>query len=276
MIPIRMDFQTKPCVDIEALKRAIEWNIRNASAKGYHIIRHHFALQGFCSVVPAAVVGGGPSVARYAEGLKKWQGPVWAINGAWAWCHDNGISNATLFSVDPHPCLAEIVEGRTVKRAILGMAVDKSVIDHIEAQEEKCDLAIFDTGWHGFETGPTSATTACTMAPLLGYSAINFYGCESSYLPNEGHHVYQGEEDSKWMQVSCDGGVYTTKPEWFIQASCLASICRAFPSHYRAHGGGLLGALIRDQEWSISAVSTLFRSTLDVPEGVNLVVKDRP
>lgn len=273
---IRMDFQTKPCVELDTLRAAIERNIRHASAVGHNIVRHPFALKGFAAVVPIAVVGGGPSVARYAEWLRKWQGPVWAINGAWAWCHDNGIANATLYSVDPHPCLAEIIKGRTVKRAILGMAVDWSVIEAIEAQTEKCDLAIYDSGWHGFETGPTSATAACILAPLVGYSVVNFYGCEGSYLPNEGHHIYEGETDAKWMQVSVAGGVYTTKPEWMIQAACLASIIRALPTHYRAHGGGLLDALVREPDWSISAVSKEFYETLEVPEGCGLVVKDRP
>lgn len=279
---VELRFNVNACVPLENLEANIAFN----ENLGVPVIGpDNPALpQGSAWLVPLAVVGGGPSISRYAHALKEWDGPIWAINGAWTWCEEQEFKRKpTLFSIDPHGCLLDIIKdaeakGRSFKgrRAILATVTDKSVTAYLK--EQGCEIILFNMGQGRVETGPTSATCALTLAPIMGHNAVNFFGCESSYPSRSGDHVYSDKvDDPAWMKIECHGGEFVTKPEWFIQAQVMATAMRNHPEHFREHGGGLLHALTQDAGWDLVCVSTKFAEGLEPSEGASMPeVRERP
>lgn len=196
-----------------------------------------------------AVVGGGPSVAGYVDRLKAFDGEIWAINGAWEWCRDNGI-DATFYTIDS---VIEAPEG--VERAILGDQVAPDVFDALAG----ADVELIPLG-HGFTlNASTSAATVPMFACWRGHKHITFFGCESSYA--ETTHAYAIPERIRNVDtrpslvwVSCGGDEYVTGPQMILQAEWIAEMARAFPDYIAVEGGGFLSALIEHGDYDVTHI----------------------
>lgn len=190
-----------------------------------------------------AVVGGGPSIASHKDELRHWDGDVWAINGAFEWCRQQGIF-ASFFSIDPDPRLA--VTAAPARHAILGSACDPSVFDAI-----KGGIEVFPIGeW------PCGSTTAC-VAPFCaaqkGYASVTLFGCESSFVDHV--HAYPWEDDTGRLLVECGGKEYLTTPQFIMQAEYLAEIARGIKDYVKTVGGGFLPALIEHGDYDVLKIS---------------------
>jgi hypothetical protein len=184
-------------------------------------------------IVPLAIVGGGSSIEKHVETLQKWSGDVWAINGAWKWCRDNGI-DATFVSVDPHPIVAKWAEGAT--RAILHAQCPVESFDALKG----ADVRLFDSnGCSG-----TTVAAAITAGAKTRHNAITLFGCESSYQLGKSH-AYMDENLPEQMIVSCEGTFYLTRPDFYFQAQKLAELIRGLDGYVKEEGGGLLRAFIK-------------------------------
>lgn len=213
-----------------------------------------------------AVVGGGPSVKDHLEELRSWDGDIWAINGAWNWCRDNGIK-ATFFASDPHPIVLQWAAG--VERAILEISCDPSVFDLLKS----ADVYTFDADVEkgGIAGCASTATCAPHMAARMGYRAVTFFGCESSYQPNASH-AYMDEDRKEQMLVLCNGKHYLTAPDLHLQAIALSYYLRELPEFVRcrpgsgsATGGGLLHAMAQSSEYQVVWLSQELADTLGKP-----------
>ncbi|CAB4171972.1 hypothetical protein UFOVP1349_55 [uncultured Caudovirales phage] len=198
--------------------------------------------------VKLAVVGGGPSVKDHIQELRDWDGDVWAVNGAYLWCEDNGI-DATFFSVDPMPDLAPLI-GKA-PRVFLASVCDPAAFD--AAGHSIC--RVFHIGPGKLLTGATSATAAAAIAPRLDFQSVTFFGCEGSY--SQSHtHVYAGGIQSPWrVLLRCGGEEIHTDAGFLMQAEFLSAVIHAAPSYYSEQSGGLLAALVKNPDYDVIAMS---------------------
>jgi hypothetical protein len=207
--------------------------------------------------VRLAVVGGGPSINDHVEGLKSWAtelgpdggpgtpGEIWAINGAWNWCHNRGIE-ATFFAIDAHPIVTKWAvadDGSKPSRAILAMTCDPAVFDLLEG----IDINAVSHGRDGLRGGSSTAGLAPHLAALMGYSSVTFFGCESSYAMGRSH-AYQHETRPEEIIVSSNGCDHLTAPDFMLQAGELATFLTEFPEYLSERSGGLLRAMMEDRQ----------------------------
>lgn len=188
-----------------------------------------------------AVVGGGPSVADHVEELTKWDGEVWAINGAFPWCLSRGI-DAAFFSIDPLPQTA--AHGRGAVRAVLAIWCHPNTFDALKGAEIVAVRPV--------SHGATSATAAPAIAIVAGYREVVFYGCESSF--GESTHVYGNRGIGNLMRVACNGHEFLTTPDLMMQAEFLGGLIRQAPM-FTERSGGLLSAFIASPDINVIAAT---------------------
>lgn len=226
--------------------------------------------RGLPFVVPAAsrpgsvlaVVGNGPSITDHLPALKAWTGGMWAINGTWLWAQSHGIE-ATFFSlccgmgwadVFPEP----VGEGHS---ALITTVADPALFD-LWADG---NVRLVDTIDGTVSVGATTATGAPILGPMLGYSHVVFFGCESSYPGEDNTHAHaHGSIVAKARVVVRSGGRdYMTTPEFLMQAELLAEAIRMAPAVYSERSGGLLSALVADPDYDVVAASRDIAESLE-------------
>jgi hypothetical protein len=219
-------------------------NIKNAGGLGLKTYREVRAASH-----KLAVVGGGGSINEHVDTLRSWDGDVWAINGAWRWCSDRGIA-ATLLASDPHPIVLDWAQG--VTRALLETRIDPCVFELLKS----ADVTTFDYGAepHNIRGGGSTATCAPVLAFRMGYREATFFGCESCYLPNA-THAYFHEHRTDELVVECGGSFYLTAPDFYVQARELSMMVRELPEFLREQSGGLLRAMVENEDHHIRWVS---------------------
>lgn len=196
-----------------------------------------------------AVVGGGPSIRRQLQEIGSYT-DIWAINGACRFLRDNGIES-TLVSVDAVDFLDERVRG--AKKALLSTRTHPRVFDVLK----DADIRIFDllqdggTVWASVST----ALAIVHLAPICGYWNVDYFGCEGSF--SDETHAYMDEAELRDFRfaVSCGGREYVTAPDLYLQTQALAEVMRTLKSHFSEKSGGLLRAMIQNEDHDIVKVS---------------------
>lgn len=221
---------------------------------------HSLGLPTFADVKATskrlAIVGGGPSIREHVAELAAFDGDIWAINGAWRWCKDNGIS-ARFFTVDPDPIVNRWIDG--VDKALLCSRVDRQVFDRLSG----ADVVLFDVSAEGgVAAGSSTAMCAPVLAAAMGYEHAVFYGCESSY-PKGASHAYMHEERDDEIALVCGGQEFRTAPDYYIQVQELSGVIREFPRYFSERSGGLLRAMVADPKHDIIAVSRSLMAALE-------------
>ncbi len=216
-----------------------------------------------------AVVGGGPSILDQLDELRSFEGDIWAINGACAFLRSHGIE-ATLFGVDPHAIVRQWAPG--AKKAILCSRTDW----HVWGILADAEVHLFDLAQENPETGITcgssTATCAFDLATNLGYRKVYFYGCEGSYPGAEigndqdRSHAYTQEKHDDRMLVSCGDGEYLTRPDFLVQCDEMAKMLKVFPDHFQERSGGLLRAMVANDDYDIVKVSRSLMANLRFKE----------
>jgi hypothetical protein len=211
-------FRHEPCVPVEEMRR----NIAHTKTLGLPEVEYAGNV---------AVVGGGPSLAGHIDELRAWKGPIWAINGTWAWLKERGV-NATFFTIDPRP--QEWLKEHRGK-ALVASIGSAGLFDALSGWNVRTfDIVV---------SGTTSATAAPHLAVLLGHKSVTFFGCDSSFAGGR-THLYDTARPDHEIEVEVGGGAYVTKPEFLMQAEDLAALCRELPGFHKCRSGGLLEALI--------------------------------
>jgi hypothetical protein len=231
-----------------ASPKETERNINNAKRLGFPRI-------GKAETPRLAVVGGGPSIRDKIEELKAFDGDVWAINGAFQWCRENGI-DAWFFSVDPSDLVARFTKG--ARRAMVAMDSHPSTFKALSsAKVEAIDI-------NGLPHGPSSSTSAPTIGLLRGYKEFHFYGCEGSFPddPSGNTHAYGNYGLDMLMRVSCNGEQFLTTADMQVQVEHLGDLLRADPETFEdktvrfiEHSGGMLAAYVKDPNIHVDEVS---------------------
>jgi hypothetical protein len=223
----------------------VQANIKNTATLGLPSYRDYPKA----AVHRLAVVGGGPSISRHVETLKGWDGDIWAINGAYAWCRQHLIE-ATFFALDPHPIVARWAKG--AKKAILETRCDPSAFETLKGAEVTlCDIG---AGPGEIRCGSSTVTAAPHLAIRMGYRHVTLFGCESSY-PLNATHAYTHEARPEELVVRCGGQEFLTAPDYYMQALELSRFIREVPAFVTEQSGGLLRAMIADPEFRVTWVS---------------------
>lgn len=193
---------------------------------------------------PLAVVGGGPGVSCSTNELRAFDGEIWAINGAWEWCRDNGI-DATFYTIDPSPVIAQMAQG--AGPAVLGDVCDPSVFETVGGP-----VQVFPIG--ELPSGSTSASTSIMAAALCGYQHVTLFGCDSSFEGGK-THIYDWNPGESRVLVECGGDQFLTCPQMIMQAEYMAEVIRGVPEYVTIRGGGFLPALVKHGDWDCISVS---------------------
>jgi hypothetical protein len=190
-----------------------------------------------------AVVAGGPSVSEHIEELRQWPGDLWIVGSAFPWALANGIEG-TFFNIDQHPSVAKDCVG--AKKAILATCTDPSVFAALNGEVE-----VFDVENNHYAT---SLTATPFLAPMMGYTEIHFYGCESSYrdTTHAYRHEYWEGRGSDTIRVVCNGGAFLTNPSFLMQAEFMAEVVRLAPQLFHIHCDGLLAAMVQNSDYDIT------------------------
>ena len=216
-----------------------------------------------------AIVGGGPSLLGSLEELKAFQGDIWAVNGACAFLRTHGI-DSTMIGVDPHVIMCQWAPG--TKKAILCSRTDYRVWPILKDADVQLFDLIQENTDEGIRSGSSTATCAFDLATDMGYRTIIFYGCESSFpgeqigTASDQTHAYCKEVREHRMLVECGGAEYLTAPDFFVQATEIASMIKEFPTHFSERCGGLLRALVQNDDYDIIKVSRAMMATLELPK----------
>jgi hypothetical protein len=198
---------------------------------------------------PVAVVGGGPLLD--IEAVRHWPGDVWAINFTADFLLDRGI-DCTFFTIDPAPILKT-----TAAKRLLASHCDPSLF----AGEVQC----FDLSEHargGVAGGTTTATRAPLLAVEMGYPGAVFFGCESSFAARD--HVDRDEgfnQTANLVIIRADGADWKTSTQMLLQAQELSWFIRNCPC-FREESGGLLRAMVRDDNWEVVGVNQAMKAHL--------------
>lgn len=194
---------------------------------------------------PLAVVGGGPSLRERIAELKAWRGHIWAINRTFEWLKEQGVKS-TFYTADPKAF--DRLDIRPGDDVLIGAHSFPELFEQVKPG----NVLVYQHGpATGIVPGVTSAGTAGTVGPVLGYLDITFFGCESSF--EEISHVYRSDDKYRDMiRVRCNGRDFLTKPEFAVQAEILSIMLRQFPRLYKERSGGLLAAMVSDPEYNVT------------------------
>jgi hypothetical protein len=197
---------------------------------------------------PVAVVGGGPLLDL--EAVRKWPGDIWAINSTADYLLDRGI-DCTFFTTDPYPHFKT-----TAVKRLLASHCDPSVFTG--------DVQIFDTSDElpgGVLGGTTTATRAPLLAIQMGYPGVVFFGCESCFGATS--HIDRDCERTKasLVIVRADGRDWITSPQMLLQAQELGWFIRN-TDVFQEQSGGLLRAMLHDDEWEVVGVNAAMKAHL--------------
>jgi hypothetical protein len=198
-----------------------------------------------------AIVGGGPSIHAHLDELRsmaanpEWE--IWGINGACNFLRSEGIAS-TFFSVDPLPLVAGMTVG--VEKALLCSRCDYQAITNVK-KPVLFDLMLDREG--GILAASSTAGTAFHLAAELGFRKVVFYGCEGCFTWSNSHAYEQSDSDGMEFNVRCGGMDYLTRPDFYVQCCEMSAIIKMFPSHFEERSGGLLRAMIQNDDHDITA-----------------------
>ena len=227
---------------------ANEAKINLKKSVGYRKITRSCGTKQRC-----AVVGGGPSVKKQLNKLRKYEGTIYAINDTAGFLSDNGIP-CYLYSIDGTKVPFTI--GPLVKGAFLATRCS-----HIQYKQfKKKDVRAFemreDNPKRGVEGGPTGVCRAPHLFLLMGHMGIDFFGIEGSFFSQS--HVGSDRSDARAnMIVIRAGGVdYLTNAGFMIQNEFMMKVFKDYPKIFKNHSGGLLRAMMRHKKtWSVMAIT---------------------
>jgi hypothetical protein len=196
---------------------------------------------------PLAIVGGGHSVALYKYTLQQWPGTVWAVNGAYKWCKENGI-NAVFFSFDPNPAIAEMA-----KDADTAILSSKSAIETYQALAGK-PIWVGDTT----DGGSTSVGAAIVLAVENGFKDVTLFGCDHS-MQKDSSHIYANHKGEDDLVMACNGMYFYTTARMMIGCVEVRNMIKVCP-FVKEQSGGLLRAMLEAERPPVivSAADTIY------------------
>lgn len=218
-----------------------------------------------CTLLPAregalAVTASGPSLVDCLDELRGWPGEIWAINGAYGFLLEHGITAHGFVGIDPLPGLAEYVQNAQSRTTFyIASTCDPSVFDVLDGHKVKV--------WHSkseeefpYPEGVKliyGGTTAATRVPFLGmfqgWRRYKLFGVDSSYSETSPYCYrwgsYKEDINQPIIPVMINGeGPFYSEVGLLKQISQIYDTQREFRRRgisFEIHEAGLMGAYIR-------------------------------
>jgi 2-polyprenyl-3-methyl-5-hydroxy-6-metoxy-1,4-benzoquinol methylase len=219
-------------VNEEQIKKNVAYNIK----------------QGFLQVQPyptnnieTMIIGGGPSLLQHIEKIKQLRAngvKLIAINGAYKWCLDNGITPSAMVMVDARKFNARFTQPvvKDCKYFIASqchpsvfkeLPKDRTYVWHTQSEILTEILEAQFEEWYPVPGGSTVLLRAIPLFRMLGFKRFHIFGCDSC-LEEDAHHAYEQIEndDELVIPVNVSGKIFNCHPWMVSQAQEFIDLIR--------------------------------------------------
>lgn len=240
-------------------------NVKGVTAENFDQLYSNIEMnKGLDFVIPqayhfgkVAIVGGGSSLKDSIDILQKWGGDIWSINKTHDWLLSHGISS-TFATVDAEPDIKYYSSPENVKRSLFASHCDPILVRMYEGRRLFNMSPLVPNGIHG---GSSTAVSLAFVALFLGYRDVTFFGCDSSF--KDSTHVDRNDYYPNQLIIRACSEDYVTTPPLYCQVQELSRLIKLKPEWFKEKSGGLLRAMVTDDQWSIVAVSEHLKNHLE-------------
>lgn len=162
-----------------------------------------------------AIVGGGPSLKRTLGELRDFEGRMIVCGSAHDFIRQNGFKPRYAAVCDPDPVMANYLRSPCPETTYLvSTHSHHTVFDALKdmpialwhcAPIDEAFLNEVDPGWQAVGGGCTVGLRAISIAMMMGYSNLHFFGFDSC-LEDDDHHAYGFTDESEAL-----GEIYKIK-----------------------------------------------------------------
>ena len=193
--------------------------------------------QGFLEIQPhptnnieTMIIGGGPSLSQHVKKIKQLRAngvKLIAINGAYKWCLDNGITPSAMVMVDARKFNARFTQpvvkdckyfiaSQCHPSVFKGLPKDRTYVWHTQAEELTEMLQAQFEECYPVPGGSTVLLRAIPLFRMLGFKRFHIFGCDSCLEENK-HHAYEQLEndDELIIPVNVSGKIFNCHP-WMV------------------------------------------------------------
>jgi hypothetical protein len=231
-------------------------NIRSALARGLPELAPAVCSHDGTFVIVAS----GPSLPSFVQDIRAEQAkgrPICAINGAYDFLVENGITPNFFLTVDPRPMPQNVTKPQQETVYLLASRVNPEVFDRLKdhkimlwhswSREPECDAW---KGKFGIGGGTTSGLRAVNVGYVLGFRKFVMYGMDSCLAPDRDTKRFTGEVVGPGLVIDVRVGDRT-----FYCNGALAQQANEFQLLYQgmpdatidAKGDGLIAAIIAER-----------------------------
>ena len=216
----------------EQIKKNVAYNIK----QGFLEIQPHPTNN-----IETMIIGGGPSLSQHVKKIKQLRAngvKLIAINGAYKWCLDNGITPSAMVMVDARKFNARFTQpvvedckyfiaSQCHPSVFKGLPKDRTYVWHTQAEILKEMLEAQFEECYPVPGGSTVLLRAIPLFRMLGFKRFHIFGCDSC-LEEDAHHAYEQIEndDELIIPVNVSGKIFNCHPWMVSQAQEFIDLIR--------------------------------------------------
>lgn len=229
-------------------------NIRSALGRGLPAFSPALCAHDGTFVVAAS----GPSLPGHVEDIRaeaRSGRPICAVNGAYDFLVEAGITPNLFLTVDPRPMPQNVKSPQADTVFLLASRAAPELFDRLK--DHKVML------WHSFGLldeaqaykghpsiggGSTSGLRAITMGYMMGYRQFVLYGMDSCLADDRITKRFTGEKAGAVVDVIVGGRTFWCNGAMAQQANEFQELFKTFPGiNIEAKGDGLIAAILAER-----------------------------
>ena len=216
----------------EQIKKNVAYNIK----QGFLELQPHPTNN-----IETMIIGGGPSLSQHVKKIKQLRAngvKLIAINGAYKWCLDNGITPSAMVMVDARKFNARFTQpvvedckyfiaSQCHPSVFKELPKDRTYVWHTQSEILTEILEAQFEEWYPVPGGSTVLLRAIPLFRMLGFKRFHIFGCDSC-LEEDKHHAYEQLEndDELIIPVNVSGKIFNCNPWMVSQAQEFIDIIR--------------------------------------------------
>jgi hypothetical protein len=219
-------------VDEDQIKKNVAYNIK----------QEFLQVQPYpTNDIETMIVGGGPSLPQHIEKIKQLRAngvKLIAINGAYKWCLDNGITPSAMVMVDARKFNARFTQpvvedckyfiaSQCHPSVFKDLPKDRTYVWHTQAEILKEMLEAQFEECYPVPGGSTVLLRAIPLFRMLGFKRFHIFGCDSCLEEGKHHAFEQLENDDEIIiPVNVSGKIFNCNPWMISQAQEFIDLIR--------------------------------------------------
>lgn len=235
-------------------------NIKSALARGLPEVMPALCSHDGTFVVAAS----GPSLPSMIDQIRAEQvlgRPICAVNGAYDFLVESGITPNLFLTVDPRPMPQNVKNPQEDTIFLLASRVHEELFDRLKGQKVmlwhsygSSDEAKAYAGYASIGGGSTSGMRAMFMGAIQGFRKFILYGMDSCLAEDKLTKRFTGEQAGTVVDVIVNGRTFYCNGAMAQQANEFQEIYQTFPGiEIEAKGDGLLAAIIEGRKALLAA-----------------------